>query len=140
MFCLVYALTNYSGFCVIPTSGLVLPCCNMFSPNNIIFVDSLLPMKGFSQSIPLIVHYRITEELLSCHVTGRYYSMLYTLVKGLFYRFFFFCNFLELRFPTPMLRSVLTFIRHNIMNPNPFNFRDHRLPVGVYDPSIMTSP
>ena len=32
----------------------------MLSPKNVIFTDSLLPMKGFPQRVPLIFHYRIT--------------------------------------------------------------------------------
>ena len=60
LFCLVYALTNYRGFCVIPSSVLILPWYKMLSPKNVIFTDSLLPMKGFPQRVPLIFHYRIT--------------------------------------------------------------------------------
>ena len=56
----------------------------MFFPKNVVFTDSLLPMKGFPQSVSLIFHYRITGDLQFCHVTGKYYSLLYPLVKGIF--------------------------------------------------------
>ena len=87
LFCLVYALTKYSGF--------------VLSPQVFLFsIDVKCSPLQTLYSKTSYFHYRITGELQSCHVTGRYYSMLYTLVKGIFFHRIF--NFLTFRFHTLM--------------------------------------
>ena len=87
LFCLVYALTKYSGF--------------VLSPQVFLFsIDIKCSPLQTLYSKTSYFHYRITGELQSCHVTGRYYSMLYTLVKGIFFHIIF--NFLTFRFHTLM--------------------------------------
>ena len=94
-------------------------------------------MKVFSQSVPLIFNYRLTGEFQSCHVTGRYYSMLYNLVKDIFLDLLcilkIMWNFLKICLKLRIISNFLTFRFHTLMGTYRFLCSDWT----YYDPGRL---